>query len=56
MTNVKQKISGTFRSLEGANLFTRNRGYVSTIRKNGLNTLYSIKSIFTFYPVDPTLV
>lgn len=56
MTKVKQKISGTFRSLDGANSFTRIRGYVSTVRKNGLNTLDCIKSIFTLVPVDPTLV
>jgi len=56
MTKVKQKISGTFRSVEGANSFTRTRGYVSTVRKNGLNTLDCIMSIFTSNPVDPTLV
>lgn len=56
MTKVKQKISGTFRSVEGANAFTRIRGYVSTVRKNGLNTLNCIKSIFTLEPIDPTLV
>ena len=44
MTKVKQKISGTFRSKDGANAFTRIRGYVSTVRKNGLNTLDCIKS------------
>jgi transposase len=56
MAKVKQKISGTFRSLEGANAFTRIRGYVSTVRKNGLNTLDCIKSIFTNNIIDPTLV
>ena len=56
MTKVKQKISRTFRSLEGANSFARIRGYVSTVRKNKLNTLDSIKSTFTLVPVDPTLV
>ena len=56
MTKVKQKISGTFRSLDGANAFTRIRGYVSTVRKNGLNTLDCIRSIFTSNPIDPTLV
>ena len=56
MTKVKQKISGTFRSEDGANAFTRIRGYVSTVRKNGLNTLDCIKSIFTLEPIDPTLV
>jgi len=56
MAKVKQKISGTFRSSEGANAFTRIRGYVSTVRKNGLNTLDCLRSIFTNNPVDPTLV
>ena len=56
MAKVKQKISGTFRSLEGANAFARIRGYVSTVRKNGLNTLDCIKSIFTNNVIDPTLI
>ncbi|MGL4914619.1 MAG: IS66 family transposase [Romboutsia sp.] len=56
MTKVKQKISGTFRSIEGAKAFTRIRGYVSTVRKNALNTLYCIKSTFTSNVLDPTLV
>lgn len=56
MAKVKQKVSGTFRSVEGANAFTRIRGYVSTVRKHGLNTIDSIRSIFTNNPVDPTLV
>ena len=56
MTKVKQKISGTFRSNDGAKAFTRIRGYVSTVRKNGLNTLDCIKSVFTLKIIDPTLV
>ena len=56
MTKVKQKISGTFRSKDGAKAFTRIRGYVSTIRKNRLNTLDCIKSVFTSNTIDPTLV
>lgn len=55
MTKVKQKISGTFRSKDGANAFTRIRGYVSTVRKQGMNALKCIKSTFTENPVDPTL-
>ena len=55
MAKVKQKISGTFRSADGANAFTRVRGYVSTVRKNGLNALECIKSVFTESPFDPTL-
>lgn len=56
MTKVKQKISGTFRSNTGAKSFTRIRGYISTVRKNGFNTLDCIKSIFTSNILDPTLV
>lgn len=55
MAKVKQKISGTFRSSAGANAFTRIRGYVSTVRKQGNNALDCIKSVFTANPIDPTL-
>ncbi|MBC2581853.1 IS66 family transposase [Clostridium sp. DJ247] len=55
MAKVKQKISGTFRSSTGANAFTRIRGYVSTVRKQGKNALECIKSTFTVNPFDPTL-
>jgi transposase len=54
MAKVKQKISGTFRSYAGANAFTRIRGYVSTVRKQGKNALDCIKSTFTVNPFDPT--
>lgn len=55
MTKVKQKISGIFRSTDGAKAFTRIRGYASTVRKCGLKTFDCIKSIFTPNPIDPTL-
>jgi transposase len=54
MAKVKQKISGTFRSSAGASAFTRIRGYVSTVRKQGENALNCIKSVFTANPLDPT--
>lgn len=47
MAKCKQKISGGFRSVHGAEQFARIRGFISTARKQGWNILQSIQSVFT---------
>lgn len=47
MMKCKQKISGGFRSTQGAMQFARIRGFISTVRKQNLSVLHSIQSIFS---------
>lgn len=47
MMKCKQKISGGFRSSQGAEQFARIRGFISTVRKRGLSIISSIQSIFS---------
>lgn len=46
MPKTKQKISGCFRSEEGAKHFARIRGFVSTTKKKGENILKGLVSVF----------
>lgn len=55
MMKLKQKISGCFRSDTGAKQFCRIRGYISTVRKQGLNVLDALTSAFTATPMLPSL-
>ena len=53
MMKVQQKISGTFRSWQGAEAFAVVRSYLSTIRKRGINVIEGVLSIFSG---DPLLI
>lgn len=55
MMKLKQKVSGTFRSLEGAQMFCRIRAYISTLRKQGVNVLATLKQVFLGNPFFPNL-
>jgi transposase len=46
MMRVQQKVSGSFRSYEGALSFCRIRSYISTIRKQGLSVIDAIINAF----------
>ncbi len=46
MTKVQQKISGCFRSTEGAKIFCRVRGYLSTCRKQGMSASQAMMLVF----------
>jgi transposase len=54
MMKVKQKISGTFRTRQGAERFCRIRGYISTARKNGRNVIEAIQDALRGDPFIPS--
>lgn len=53
MCKVKQKISGCFRTVDGANTFFTNRAYLATMKKQGANLLQCLHSVFTGQPHQP---
>jgi transposase len=55
MLKVKHKVSGGFRSPDGAAYFCRIRGYISTLRKQGYSVLDGLTSVFEGQPLRPRL-
>lgn len=54
MIKVQQKVSGCFRSLAGAQAFSRIRGYLSTLRKQGLPLLVALQATLGGHPLLPS--
>jgi transposase len=55
MEKVRQKISGCFRTLNGARVFARIRSYISTCRKQGRNILDELENAVRGNPFIPSL-
>ncbi|MBC7932652.1 MAG: IS66 family transposase [Rubrivivax sp.] len=55
MLKVKQKVSGCFRTEEGAAEFCRMRSYISTMKKQGHSVMETIRSVFAGKVLVPTL-
>jgi transposase len=53
MLKVQQKVSGCFRSLRGGAAFSRIRGYLSTLSKQGVKRLAALETLFTGQPFYP---
>ena len=53
MVKVKQKVSGGFRTFEGAQRFASIRGYISTARKNSVSIFDAIQDAFSGNPFVP---
>jgi transposase len=54
MVKVRQKISGCFRTLRGAQIFCRTRSYLSTCRKQGRNIWQAIQAAVVGKPFFPS--
>jgi transposase len=55
MLKVQQKVSGALRSVAGAEAFSRLRGYLSTLTKQGVALLAALETLFTGQPLSPSL-
>jgi transposase len=53
MVKVKQKVSGSFRTEQGAKTFCAIRSYISTVRKQGGNVIDAIQDALNGNPFMP---
>jgi transposase len=53
MIKVKQKVSGAFRTSDGADTFCAIRSYISTVRKHGLTVISAIRNSLAGQPFIP---
>jgi len=54
MIKVQQKVAGCFRTEAGAQAFARIRGYLSTLRKQGIPLLSAVQGRLHSSPVLPS--
>ena len=53
MLKVQQTIAGSFRADSGSEAFARIRGYLSSMRKQGVALLAALQSVFSGQPLYP---